>query len=430
MTALGFAGLLALIAANAFFVLSEYALVTAPRALVQEAASDGSKGARAALALMDDPVRFISTVQVAITALGIALGALGEPLLRGVFDPLVSTAVAFTLAFAIVTYLGVVLGELVPKAIALHRAAAIAALVARPIALLQTALRPLVWLLQASARWVLRPLRVPPALAGTTVHTVEELRGIVAEAEDSGLIREAEEEMLFRVFDFAGQEAADVMVPWSEVAILDASLTVPRAVERALEAPHSRFPVVRGSIDDVAGFIALRDLTAAMHEGDERTIEVLVRDLLVVPQTKDVGALLQEMRQSAAQMALVVGEYGQTLGIVTLNDLVEEIVGEIEEEYGLPDEAVENLPDGRLRVAGSFTSDDFNETFGTRLPTEDYRTLGGLVFGELGRAPRRGDVVGVAGVELSVERVEGPRIERLLVRLPADEASGPGAAGS
>jgi putative hemolysin len=420
VTALGILAVLTLLAANAFFVVAEYALVTAPRVLVQQAADGGSGGARTALELMDDPVRFISTVQLAITGLSIALGALGEPLFRELFDPLVAAGVAFALAFALVTYLGVVVGELVPKAIALHSAPAMAALVARPISALQVALRPAVWLLQASARLLLTPLGVPPAPAGTTVHTVEELRGFVAEAEDSGLIQEAEEEMLFRVFDFAGQEAADVMVPWSDVAILDASLTVRQAVAHALEAPHSRFPVVRGSIDDVAGFIALRDLTAAIHEGDERTIEVLVRDLLVVPQTKDVGALLQEMRKTAAQMALVVGEYGQTLGIVTLNDLVEEIVGEIEEEYGLPDEAVEELPDGRLRVAGSFTSDDFNETFGTSLPTEDYRTLGGLVFGELGRAPRRGDAVTVAGVELSVERIEGPRIERLLVRLPPE----------
>ena len=418
MTALGILGVLALVMANAFFVIAEYALVTAPRGRVQEMADDGSGGARVALTLMDDPVRFIGTVQVGITALGIALGALGEPVFREVFDPLVAAWISFALSFAIITYLSVVLGELVPKALALHRAAPVAALVARPIALLQRIISPLVWVLQGSARLVLRPLGVPAAPAGATVHTVDELRGIVAEAEDSGLIEEAEEEMLYRVFDFAGQEAADVMVPSSEVVTLDGSLSVRDAVERALQAPHSRFPVVRGSIDDVAGVLALRDLTTALHAGDQRTIDKLARDLLVVPETKDVGALLQEMRKGGAQMALVVGEYGRTMGIVTLNDLVEEIVGEIEEEYGLPDEAVQELPDGRLRVSGSFTSDDFNETFHTDLPTEDYRTLGGLVFGELGRAPRRGDGVTVAGVELGVEEIDGPRIAKLLVRLP------------
>jgi putative hemolysin len=423
VTALGILGVLALVLANAFFVVAEYALVTAPRVRVSELADGGSRGARTALTLMDDPVRFISTVQVGITTVGIGLGALGEPVLRELFDPLVAAWISFALAFALVIYITVVVGELVPKALALHRAAPIAALVARPIALLQRLTAPVVWVFQSSARLLLRPLGVPPAPAGATVHTVDELRGIVAEAEDSGLIEEAEEEMLYRVFDFAAQEAGDVMVPSSEVVTLDSSLTVSQAVEQALEAPHSRFPVVRGSIDDVAGVLALRDLTAALHAGHERTIEPLARDLLVVPDTKDVGALLQEMRKGGAQMALVAGEYGRTMGIVTLNDLIEEIVGEIEEEYGLPDESVQELPDGRLRVSGSFTSDDFNETYDTRLPTEDYRTIGGLVFGELGRAPRRGDVVSVAGVEFAVEQIEGPRIDKLLVRLPPrDEA--------
>ena len=177
--------------------------------------------------------------------------------------------------------------------------------------------------------------------------------------------------MLYRIFDFAGQEVADVMVPWSEVISLDASLIVRDAVAQALEAPHSRFPVIRGSIDDVAGVVALRDLTTALHAGEEHTIEPLARELLVVPETKDVGSLLQELRKGGAQMALVVGEYGRTMGIVTLNDLVEEIVGEIEEEYGLPDESVQELPDKRLRVSGTFTSDDFNETFHTALPTDE-----------------------------------------------------------
>jgi putative hemolysin len=328
------------------------------------------------------------------------------------------------LAFSLVAYLSVVLGELVPKAIALHRAARVAAFVARPITLLQRVIAPLAWVLQGSARILLRPLGVPVAPAGATVHTVDELRGIVAEAEDSGIIEEAEEEMLYRIFDFAGQEVADIMVPWSEVVSLDASLIVRDAVARALEAPHSRFPVIRGSIDDVAGVVALRDLTTALHAGEEHTIEPLARELLVVPETKDVGSLLQELRKGGAQMALVVGEYGRTMGIVTLNDLVEEIVGEIEEEYGLPDESVQELPDHRLRVSGTFTSDDFNETFKTDLPTDGQRTLGGLVFAELGRAPRRGDVVTVEGVELTVEQTEGPRIDKLLVRLPAGEDAG------
>ena len=427
MTALGILGVLALLLANAFFVVAEYALLTAPRGQVEELAQNGSRGASAALRLLDDPARFVGTVQIGITGLGIALGAVGVPVFSDLFDPAVAAGVSFVLAFSIVAYLSVVLGELVPKAIALHRAARVAALVARPIALLQRIIAPLAWLLQGSARILLRPLGVPVAPAGATVHTVDELRGIVAEAEDSGIIEEAEEEMLYRIFDFAGQEVADVMVPWSEVISLDASLIVRDAVAQALEAPHSRFPVIRGSIDDVAGVVALRDLTTALHAGEDHTIEPLARELLVVPETKDVGSLLQELRKGGAQMALVVGEYGRTMGIVTLNDLVEEIVGEIEEEYGLPDESVQELPDGRLRVSGTFTSDDFNETFHTTLPTDSQRTLGGLVFAELGRAPRRGDVVTVAGVELTVEQTEGPRIDKLLVRLPPDGApDGPG----
>ncbi len=221
MTVLGILGVLALVLVNAFFVVAEYALVTAPRMAVKELADGGSRGARTALTLMDDPVRFIGTVQLGITAVGIGLGALGEPVFRELFDPLVAAWLSFTLAFAIVTYVTVVVGELVPKALALHRAAPIAAFVARPIALLQRLGTPVVWVLQGSARLILRPLGVPAAPAGATVHTVDELRGIVAEAEDSGLIEEAEEEMLYRVFDFAAQEAGDVMVPSSEVVTLD-----------------------------------------------------------------------------------------------------------------------------------------------------------------------------------------------------------------
>ncbi|CAB4870052.1 unannotated protein [freshwater metagenome] len=418
MTALGLVGVLLLILANAFFVTAEYALVTAPRARLQALANEGRGGAARALKLMDEPVRLLGTIQVGITTLGIALGALGEPVFRELLEPALATAASFALAFLIITFLSVVLGELVPKTVALSHAPAIAMVVARPIGTLQVLLGPAVWILQHAARLVLRLLRIPADPAGASVHTVDELRGFVAEAEDSGLIEEAEEEMLYNVFDFATQEAADLMVAWSEVVTLEASLPARLALEEALQSPHTRFPVLRGSLDDVAGFVHLRDLAAAAQVGPERPIEPLARDLPVVPETKDVGALLQEMRKAGVPMVLVVNEYGSTLGIVTLTDLVEEIVGEIEEEYGLPDETVQELPDGRLRVSGTHTTDDFNERFGTVLPTEDYRTLGGLVFGRLGRAPRRGDRVDVGDLEFEVEQVEGPRAERLLVRLP------------
>ncbi|CAB4941587.1 unannotated protein [freshwater metagenome] len=423
MTALGLLGVLLLILANAFFVTAEYALVTAPRLRLQALADDGRAGAVLALRLMDEPVRLIGTVQVGITALGIGLGALGEPVFREILDPVFATAVAFALAFLIVTFLGVVLGELVPKAVALHRAPALAMAVAHPIAALEVALAPVVWLLRHAAGLLLRLLRVPTTPVGAGAQSVDELRGLLAEAEESGLIEEAEEEMLYNVFDFAEQEAADVMVAWSEVVTFDASLTARMALDEALQAPHTRFPVLRGSLDDVAGFVHLRDLVAAAQTSPDTPIETLARDLPVVPETKDVGALLQEMRKAGAPMALVVNEYGSTLGIVTLTDLVEEIVGEIEEEFGLPDETVQELPDGRLLVSGTHTSDDFNERFETDLPTEDYRTLGGLVFGRLGRAPRRGDRVEVAGVGFEVEQVEGPRAERLLVTLPGTPGS-------
>ncbi|MCD6727362.1 MAG: hemolysin family protein [Solirubrobacteraceae bacterium] len=419
MTGLGLAAVLLLVLANGFFVIAEYALVTAPRAALQVLERDGRRGARTALALRDDPVRFIGTIQLAITGLGILLGALGEPILRRLFDPLLAAALSVALALTLVTYLTVVLGELVPKAIALHSATRVATLVAGPIALFGRLLLPAVWVLQVSARGVLRLFGVPTAPAGESVHTVEELRAIVAEAEDTGLIEEAEEEMLYRVFDFAAHEAGDVMVPWSHVATLDSDLDAGAALRAALETPYTRFPVLRGSIDDVVGLVTLRELVEATlaADGASPTIEPLARDLLVVPATKDVGALLQELRSAGAQMSLVVNEYGSTLGIVTLQDLVEEIVGEIEEEYGLPDESITRLPDGRLRVSGSFTIDDFNEQLRATLPTDRYRTLGGLVFGELGRAPRRGDRVEIADVAFEVAAVDGPRVSALLVAL-------------
>jgi len=404
---------LGLVAGNAFFVIGEYAVVTARRAALQ-----GRRGSAAALRLMDDPVRVISTVQVGITAIGILAGALAEPLVRGLIGDALPGWATYVLAFAIVTYLSVVFGELVPKALTLEKSETLAVLIARPIELISVVLRPVVWVLQGSAALVLRPFGIREVTAGESIRNAAELRALVDEAEESGVIPRAQEELLHNVFDFPDREARDVMVPALDVSWLDADLTPADAIDRHIETPHTRYPVGRGSLDRLEGIVHVHDLIAAARSGGPETIGPLARPALIVPETKDIGALMREQRAEGAQLAVVVDEYGAVAGIVTLEDVLEELVGEIQDEFDLPDGRIERVADGTVRVAGSMTIDDFNEAMGTQLPQNGPRTLAGLVFDALGRRPAPGDSVESAGVKLTVERVDDLRITGLLVTLP------------
>ncbi len=408
---------LGLVAGNAFFVIGEYAVVTARRGALAARAEAGSSGARVALRLMDDPVRVISTVQVGITALGILTGAVAEPLVRELIGDGVPGWLGFALAFAIVTYLAVVLGELVPKALTLDRADALAALVARPVSAIATVLGPVVWLLQGSASALLRPFGVKDVVAGEGVRTADELRAIVDEAEGSGVIPRAQEELLHNVFDFADREARDVMVPAPEVVWMDAALSAPEALDRAVECPHGRYPVGRGSLDALAGVVHVRDLVRAARGDEPRTVGDVVRAPLVIPETKDLGALLRDLREQRQQLAVVADEYGGTAGIVTIEDVLEEIVGEIEDEYDLPDSTLTWLDETTVEAAGSMTIDDFNEALGTALPQRGPRTLAGLVFDTLGHRPRLGDAIEAGGTSLCVRDLDGLRITRLRIGL-------------
>jgi magnesium and cobalt exporter, CNNM family len=417
---------LLIVMGNAFFVAAEYALVTARRSRLLEFASNGSRRARIALRIMDDPVRFIGTVQLGITVFSILLGAIGEPLLEHFLDPVLATGVAFILAFAIVTYLHVTLGELVPKAIALTKNEATALWVALPVEAFYVATYPLVWFLQQSANAFTRLFGIEPAPAGVVTHTEAELRHIVAQAEDTGVIEQAEEEMLYKVFDFADKEAHEVMVPRPEVTALSIDLPIEECLEAVIDSPFTRYPVYRGSLDDVIGILHVRDLFSAMYEDGIANVvlEKLIRPAHVVPETKDLGALLAEFRRLNQHIAIVLDEYGSFEGIVTLEDLLEEIVGEIEDEYDLPDESVERLDETTVRIDGTFPIDDFNEQFGQELPQEDYHTVAGFVFGALGRVARQGDEVLWNGLRFEVVDVDGPRIERLQIEfLPVEEVA-------
>ncbi len=415
---------LALIAGNAFFVIGEYAVVTARRAVLAPRAERGHAGARAALRLMDNPVRVISTVQVGITAIGILTGAIGEPLVRELLGDAIPGWLGFLIAFAAITYLSVVLGELVPKALTLDRAEALAALVAPPIELISVALRPVVRVLESSARIVLRPFGVREVIAGDTIRSPEELRALVDEAEGTGVIPRAQEELLHNVFDFARREAADVMVPAPEVDWLDAGLTADAALAKNVEHRRSRYPVGSGSLDRLVGVVHVQEIVAAARLDRDSAVGERAQPALIVPETKDLGALLRELRQARQQLAVVVDEYGGTAGIVTMEDIVEEIVGEIEGEYDLPDDTLTRVDDVTLVVAGSMTIDDFNEAVGTQLPQDEARSMAGLVFNALGRRPQPGDEVTVGSVRLAVERMDGLRITRLRVELASPPLPG------
>jgi putative hemolysin len=413
---------LGLVGANAFLVIGEYAVVTARRGPLLARAEAGSRRAAAALQLMDDPVRVISTVQVGITAIGILVGAVGEPMVSDLFADELPRGISFLIAFSIVTYLTVVLGELVPKALTLDRSEALAMFVARPISLLATLLRPVVWFLQGSAQAVLRPFGIRHVIAGESVRTPEELRELVDQAESSGVIETAQEELLHKVLDFPRREVRDVMIPAADVAWLDAEMRAEEALERVVAEPHSRYPVGRGSLDHVAGVIHVREIVALADHASSEPIASRANVPPVVPETKDLGALLLELRQQRQQLAVVADEYGRTLGIVSLMDILEELVGEIQDEYDLPDSRIERVDPETVLVAGSMTLDDFNEELGTNLPQDGPHTVAGLLMHELGHRPEPGEEVAVAGLRLRAEVVDGARITQVRARVEPPKA--------
>jgi putative hemolysin len=416
-------GVAALILLNAFFVAGEYGLVTARQTRIRELGARGDRRARTVLNILSDPPRFIAAMQLGVTLTSLGIGALGEQALAKVFDPIMASVLAFALAFLIITFLHVVIGELVPKGIALQHSETVALAVSAPVRGFFVLFKPLIWVLQRSTEFVLRLFGLEPPGGDMEVYSEAELKMLLSRSREEGEIEQQEQEMLYKVFDFADKEVSAVMVPRPEVVALSVDLPPEEALAAMIESPYTRYPVYRESLDKIIGMIHVRDLFSAIVDRGIAGVELetLVRPAHIVPETKDLAALLAEFRRTNQHMAIVVDEYGDLEGIVTLEDLLEEIVGEIEDEFDLPDESVERLPDGRMRIDGTFPIDDFNEQFHRELPIEDYHTVGGFVFGLLGRAPERGDEVEYDGTRFKVLGVEGSRIERLEVELVPHE---------
>ena len=406
-----------LILLNAFFVAAEYGLVTARRTRIIELHHDGNRRARDVLRITSDPPRFIAAMQLGVTLTSLGIGALGEHALSKAFDAWVATALAIAIAYLLLTFFHVVIGELVPKAVALGHSEGTALIVSAPVRGFFILARPLIWVLQRATEVVLRVLGQEPPGAEDEVHSEAELRMLVSQSTEHGEIEEQEQEMLYKVFDFADKKASDVMVPRPEVVALSIDLPPEECLEAVMDAPFTRYPVYRGDLDEIVGILHVRDLFHALRDRGMAQVEIedIVRPAHIVPETKDLAALLTEFRRTNQHMSVVVDEYGEMEGIVTLEDLLEEIVGEIEDEFDLPDESIEQVDDDTIRIDGTFPIDDFNERFHTDLPAEDYHTMAGFVFGLLGRAPEVGDDISHDGMRFDVLEVEGSQIGRLAV---------------
>jgi CBS domain containing-hemolysin-like protein len=410
----------ALILLNAFFVGAEYGLVTARRTRIRELEEEGHRSARAVLRITESPPRFIAAMQLGVTLTSLGIGALGEPVLKHVFDPVMATLLAVMIAFFIITFLHVVIGELVPKGVALKYSERVALAVSAPVRGFFVVFMPLIWVLQRTTEWILRVIGMEPPGAETAPYSEAELKMLLDRSTRHGEIEEEEQEMISKVFDFGDKEAADVMVPRPEVVALSIELPPEEALEAVMDSPYTRYPVYRESLDDIVGILHVRDLFGTLMDRAIAGVKLteLLRDAYVVPETKDLASLLTEFRSKNLHMAVVLDEYGAMEGIVTLEDLLEEIVGEIEDEFDLPERAIERIDQRTVRVHGTFPIDDFNEELGTGLPIEDYHTIAGFVFGQLGRAPQPGDQVVHDGLRFQVGDVEGSRIEWLTITLP------------
>jgi putative hemolysin len=417
---------LLLVLIEAGFAASEMALVSLRDGQISALAERTKRGRRVA-DLVSNPNRFLSAVQIGVTTtalLSSAFGAvtLSDSLSRGLRHLGMSHRPSQVLGFLIVTlaiaYVTLVIGELAPKRIALQRAEGTAGAVAPTLDRFAGLMRPIIWMLSVSTDLVVRILGGDPSIGREAIsHT--ELRDLVTGHE--ALSRD-ERKLIDDVFEAGERQVREIMIPRTEVEFFDAAWTLARAVREAHDSPHSRFPVVRGSHDDVIGFIHVRDLFRP-ETGQRRGVKVadLAREVAMVPATTQVLPTMSEMRRNGEHLAVVVDEYGGTAGIVTLEDLIEELVGDIRDEYDVTDDEAKQLRGGDIEVDGLLNLDDFADAVGAELPDGPYETVAGAMMATLGRLPRNGDAVELDGIRLKVAKMDGRRIARVRVTVLADD---------
>ena len=413
---------LGIILIGGFFAAAEMALVSLREGQVRALAKHGKRGQKAAK-LAHDPNRFLSAVQIGVTVATLLSGAFGAATLAGDLDVIlrkhlpahVASVVAFLIVTLAIAFLTLVLGELAPKRIALQRQERISLIAAPILDRIATFARPVVWLISVCVNLVVRLLGGDPK-AGRGVMSSDELRDLVTAHQ---MLSADERHIVSEVFDAGKRQIREVLVPRTEVDFLPASMPVAQAITVAAGATHSRFPVFEDSYDDVIGFVHARDLLDPSRNSTTRVGDI-TRAVKMLPTSKTLMSALSEMRRDRSHLAIVVDEYGGTAGIVTLEDLVEELIGDIQDEYDVEDNPSRRLRTGEIEVEGLMNLDDFAEQTGVELPDGPYETVAGYLLSALGHLPQPGEAAELDGSKLTVTELDGRRIAR--VKVSAAEA--------
>jgi len=439
--------ILALVLLNGFFVAAEFSLVRSRRTRLEAMVRSGDRLARLALRATSNIGRVLSASQLGVTLASLGLGWIAEKTLAGIFEQAfarlpfaievsLSITLAGIVAYTVLTYLHVVLGELTPKAAALNHPERFAKWLAPPLLAFGWVMSPFIWVLNRSANRILQAFGQSTAAMNETVHSPEELRLLVEQAQESGSLERSDAKMLGAVFEFSEKNAREVMTPRTEIIAFPVDATLPEILKIVEESGVSRYPIYNESIDDIVGMVLAKDLlrvlipaaaagaaSAAGEAPNRQPVEFSLREMMrpvhMIPGSREVEDVLADFKRLKIHMAIVLDEYGGTAGVITMEDLLEEIVGEILDEYDTSEdsEAPVRTRAGETIVAGSTNIGELNERFGLDIPEDDATTIGGYVFAVLGRLPQPGDRVIAGGAIFTVREMDGRKIDTLAVDL-------------
>ncbi len=414
-----------LVLLNGFFVAAEFAMVKVRSTRIETLVQEGNTRAKYAKKLVDHLDAYLSACQLGITLASLGLGWIGEPAIANMIEPVllnfgfsqaVIQTISFAIAFSIITALHIILGELAPKSLAIQKADSVTIWTSVPLIGFYKIMYPFIWILNTMANAILQVIGIQTANEHEAAHTEEEIRILMEESHKQGYINKTELTLVDNIFDFAERHAKEVMIPRTDMVCLYAEDPFEQNLEKALIEQVTRYPVCAPDKDNIIGFVHIKDLLAALAKGEKPALREMVREVLAVPESMPISDLLKLLQKNRAQIAIVIDEFGGTAGLVTVEDILEEIVGEIQDEFDEERPVVELRGTDTHSVDGRLLLEEVNEVFGLDLDAEDVDTLGGWMSARVEMPPRIGEKITHDDYEFVVEEADNMRVIRVLLR--------------